>query len=250
MSQESQNIELEQRVRAEMHNFLMRGLHLEEVYRMDIPETGKERTKILDGVRAAIKKLYSASAQSAEGLAERQTAQEKVLKPEEKTELYADLSGRIAKESKRYAGIRWPKVKEALEKADERLRYALFQMYKNGHEVGVFNQQRDGQNGFGFDSCSAGSPANIRDVNYFQAKTIADEWGAPLMTHERFDQLQSAGIIINDGSWDQLYTPNPGTPEDPGCSWFGSRNGSSRNGNADVHGHDGGFRCSLWIPEV
>lgn len=170
-------------------------------------------------------------------------APEKVLTADQKGAFVSKLQARVV-------GDESPRVRRVLDAMDERSLYGLFMMEDNGHEVGIKSEERGGLRGFRFDSCSAESPKNIRDVDYFQAEDMAEkDWGVPLMPPEVFNELRRAGVITNSGTWDHLKTASPGTREKPGLSWYGVRYGADRYA-ADAHSRFGGFRCSLWAPEV
>lgn len=175
-------------------------------------------------------------------------AQEKVLTIEQKTALFSTLEDRIKADTQRYEGIKWADVKSSLEAADTSLLYGLFQMEENGHKVGVKMGKRDGRKGFRFDSCSASSPADVRDVDYPQAEEIAEkEWGVPLMPTGVFKELQAANIITENGTWSHLKTDAAMLKK--GLSWCGDAFGV-RKLDALNHSRPGGFRCSLWVPAV
>ena len=165
----------------------------------------------------------------------------------EQTMLFSAIEDRFTSQPERYNGIQWSGVKRALEAADKSVIAGLIKMEENGHEVGVTPEEKGGKKGFRFDSCSKSSPVGIRDVDYAQAETVAKGWNVDLMGDDVFEKLRKAGIITESGTWSHLKTDEKTLKG--GLSWYGFDNGVNKY-NANAHDLNGGFRCSLWVPEV
>lgn len=235
----------EQGTEAEMHNPLRA---VSPVDQMEPYEEAARRLAISGVVQATIANLHDESGSSQPVPAEGTLPVGKVLIPDQYAEFLTVFQARLTSESDRYAkGIEWAEIQKAIETAGEQALYSLFMMEVCGHKVGVKKEERDGRQGFRFDSYSEESPVGIRNVNYFRAEGIAKDWGVPLMPLEVFKELRKAGIIRNRVTWDHLLTENPRTPENPGLSWSGSIRGTYKH-DARNHHRRGGFRCSLWIP--
>lgn len=176
----------------------------------------------------------------------------KVLSADQQASLFSKLEALFTSQPERYQDIPWASIKNALEAADKRLLYGLFEMEENGHEVGVSRVKKGGKKGFRFDSCSEESPKGKRNLNYPQVAEIIKDWSSDgavdlnLMDPALFDKLR-VELKLNRSTWDHLKTD--ATTLAKGLALYGGGFGVGK-GSADGRNRGGGFRCSLWVSEV
>lgn len=159
----------------------------------------------------------------------------------------------------RHEGIRWRKVQERLESAEDKLR-ALSEMERTGGEPDVVGHDTQADAYLFFD-CAKESPTGRRSVCYDQealearkkhkpensAVEMAREMGAEILTEAQYRELQELGEFdTKTSSW--LQTP-PAIRELGGAIF-----GDYRYGTVLVY-HNGaqsyyaarGFRCALEV---
>lgn len=164
----------------------------------------------------------------------------RILTPDQKSSLFTTLENRLAANPERYSNIQWERVKSALEKADSRVIFGLFQMEESGHEVGISKARKAEVDGYRFDSCCKEPPLSSRNFFYSEASEIARLWGVELMDCDTYKKLhKEIGIdshpITNYSSY--LKGGMIGYPD------YRRHHEYSRSTMQ-------GFRCSAWIPEA
>jgi hypothetical protein len=181
--------------------------------------------------------------------------QEKFLDLNQQAYLFSELEKRFTSKPEFYQNISWPNLKTALEAADKRLLYTLFQAEENDHKFGVSKVEKAGKKGFRFESWSKNSPKGKRKLSYEQAETIVMEWCgkdliekgmAGLMDQAIFDKLRIK-LQLNKNSWDYLKTDAATLKK--GFALYGVLNGVFKRA-AHKGMRCGGFRCWVWVAEV
>lgn len=122
--------------------------------------------------------------------------------PEAKA-LFATLEARFSKEAPyRPDVVKFTDVKKSLEARPDLL-YSLNQMEKTGGEPDVIAVEGDI---FVFADVSKESPEGRRNLNYDQAKTMADEMGIEMMDQATYRKLQAQFPFDLKTSWSWLLT--------------------------------------------
>lgn len=144
----------------------------------------------------------------------------KVVSPEHRDELFAELKARFEKNMNRHKGLKWADVEAKLEANASKL-WSLSEMERTGGEPDVVAfDKKTGE--FVFFDCSPESPKGRRSLCYDRAAwesrkehkpasdaaSVAAEMGIEIITEEQYRDLQKLGEFdLKTSSW--VATPAP-----------------------------------------
>jgi hypothetical protein len=144
--------------------------------------------------------------------------QNKVLTPEQRSEILRILKDRFTKHGNRHTGIDWNQVQARLESREDKL-WSLYEMERTGGEPDVVAYD-DATGEYVFFDCSAESPKGRRSLCYDRqarvsrkqhppegsALEMAEEMGIEILTEEEYRELQKLGNFdTKTSSW--IRTP-------------------------------------------
>lgn len=146
-------------------------------------------------------------------LGEKVQLTEKILSPEEQSQLLKTLQNRFENHMNRHQGVEWHQVQSRLEQAPKEKFWSLHEMERTGGEPDVIGIDEKTAEVI-FVDCSAGSPSGRRNLVYDRAAEettkeecdgnaveMAESMGIELLSERQYRELQK-----KDGKFDNNLT--------------------------------------------